>query len=269
MDWATIIAGGASAGSSMSTALANINQAAINRQFARDMASTSYQNAVKDLKAAGLNPALAYGQGGAWAGSAGGQGGIDFGDPANAINSARSVEVSKEQTDINKRLADVEVEKRAAETNSAKAIAENQAAQAAEARSRTELNEQTALRVGYQMQLDEANRNLANASAAATRAGMKPAEAKGKLWDIGGKAIDFVTPEPGWQDRLKNWFGEKNSTEHGPGKLLKDLGDAIKKGKRSVSDVFSHGEGNVYGGASSAKQVERAGEYNSEWRKER
>lgn len=43
----------------------NVAMARENREFQREMSSTAYQRATKDMQAAGLNPMLAYSQGGA------------------------------------------------------------------------------------------------------------------------------------------------------------------------------------------------------------
>jgi hypothetical protein len=74
-------------------------EAATNRAFQADMANTSYQRRVEDLKAAGLSPMLAYSQGGA-AVPTGGQASsaANVGEAsASSGSTARQININREQ----------------------------------------------------------------------------------------------------------------------------------------------------------------------------
>jgi len=77
----------------------NAEQAQQNRSFQENMANTSYQRRVADLKAAGLSPMLAYSQGGA-AVPTGGQASTaaNVGEAsASAGSTARQININREQ----------------------------------------------------------------------------------------------------------------------------------------------------------------------------
>lgn len=86
---APIAAGAANYFGQKSTNVANAQQAQAQMDFQNQQTSTSYQRGVADMKAAGLNPMLAYSQGGASSGSgASAQMGNELGAGANSAQSA-------------------------------------------------------------------------------------------------------------------------------------------------------------------------------------
>nr|QJB20907.1 MAG: DNA pilot protein [Microvirus sp.] len=131
----------------------NANQAAITRDWTANLSNTAYQRAMQDMRAAGLNPILAYSQGGASTpggamastsapsgaqASASGSGTPAVGAPAQQrMENALGPAVSSAMQGAN---AVMGLRQIAAQTEATEAAAQLQTAQTAQAQSQTGLN---------------------------------------------------------------------------------------------------------------------------------
>lgn len=134
--------------------LFSAREASKQRDFQKKMSDTSYQRAVKDLEAAGLNPMLAYSQGGAST-PAGAQGSIPTGIGERAVNASRAASMAP-------------VERAALQATTLKTEAERQAkiAEIDEIASRIQLNCSSAFKTQVDVDLSRA---LASRAIADTR----------------------------------------------------------------------------------------------------
>lgn len=94
-------------------------EAAVNRQFQERMRNTEWQAAVADMTAAGINPALAYSQGGASSPSGSMAGGATAAPAENSVSSALQALAMRK----NLQLLDAQIAKTGAEASSAAADA--------------------------------------------------------------------------------------------------------------------------------------------------
>lgn len=91
-------------GGSLVSGIFNKNEAEKNRDWQTNMANTSYQRAVEDMKAAGLNPMLAISSPGGFGGAStpsGAQASISNVDFSAMINALTNVRAQNSQADLN------------------------------------------------------------------------------------------------------------------------------------------------------------------------
>lgn len=212
---AALITGGASLLGGMLQNSANRSAASRQMGFQEQMSNTSYQRAVSDMRAAGLNPALAYSQGGASSPSGASYSAVDALSPA--VSSAMQAKR------LNQDLENLKAQEKQTEALAEKAKSDTVSNTWMNAKMKADIANQTAATASQvRLQRAQETQALTNASLSATTAKKVAADTL-----LSAAALP----------KAKN-MGEYSKT--GTGKLL----DAVSKVIQSFSP-FVHSAGSI------------------------
>lgn len=245
-----VIGGGIQAAGALASAGLGLWNARWQQKHADNMANTAYQRAVADMRKAGLNPLMMFGggSGGRPADSPLQQGGVSgtnlLDGLGESINSASRLNFEKRRLELEADMTAAQVVKAQADAEAAKA---NAARAVAEAGRTTKETDPAVAKLLAEVELLKRNTHLSVVTAKGAEAQLPEKQARGKVAGTISEILDEVLNR-----------GDPRTT----GQIWKeDVVDPVKawftRTKKSVSDWFGSGQGNVDGGASSAQDFHR------------